>query len=592
MFVSKTAQLVLSDGTRHFSGMSATQLNPLIHSGEITVNTIIKITHFIVNSMGSGQRVCIVMACDVVGPHPNRIGDPKDVTKVGAVEGGAPQNTRGAQPMYGNVQSGNNNQGGGNPYTSSSNPYGNNNRNQNNPQNSSPIVRTSANGQHVTPISGLNMYSNRWVIRAKVTNKGEKKQWQNAKGEGSLFSITLQDSSGHDIRCTFFKEAVDKFYDMLEEGKVYNFSGGRLKVANMQWNNCKSQFEITFDQNSEIHLDDDGGDIMESYEFKKIGELENTEPNAYVDVLAVVKHVGDVNTFVSKKSGKEMTKCELTLEDDSGCDVKLTLWGDKAHAAAGTYANCPVVAFKKCRVGDFGGRCLGDGTPSVNPNIPEANQLSNWWAMNGNKTQTRSLSSAGGGGSNRDTFESRKEIRAIKDEHLGTNDKPDYLTFKATFSFLRKEKQGGDDTGGMWYTACANSEDPCKNMFKATQTSDGNWHCDKCQQTHDHCVRRFVLSGTVMDESSTTWVSIFNNEAQDMFGVTADYLYNIMNENGDRDPYNSAFAKSTYTDWIMTCKVKQDVVGDETRTKTSVFRMSPVDYAKESREILNALAAF
>lgn len=53
------------------------------------------------------------MACDVVGPHPNRIGDPKDVTKVGAVEGGAPQNTRGAQPMYGNVQSGNNNQGGG-----------------------------------------------------------------------------------------------------------------------------------------------------------------------------------------------------------------------------------------------------------------------------------------------------------------------------------------------------------------------------------------------------------------------------------------------------------------------------------------------
>jgi replication factor A1 len=109
--------------------------------------------------------------------------------------------------------------------------------------------------------------------------------------------------------------------------------------ANMQYNTCKSQFEITFDQNSEIQLDETGpaNDIREHYEFVKIDRLESVEPNAYVDILAVVKHVGETTSIVSKKSGKELVKCELTIEDDSGAEVRLTMWGDVAQAAQGKF---------------------------------------------------------------------------------------------------------------------------------------------------------------------------------------------------------------------------------------------------------------
>ena len=48
------------------------------------------------------------------------------------------------------------------------------------------------------------------------------------------------------VWCTFFKEAVEKFHGFMEEGRVYMFSGGMLKVSNMQYNMCKSQFEIMF----------------------------------------------------------------------------------------------------------------------------------------------------------------------------------------------------------------------------------------------------------------------------------------------------------------------------------------------------------
>ena len=584
-------QVVLSDGNRFLSGMCATQLNIKVNSGEIAQFGIINVNEFLVNTLPSGQKIVIVLRCELVQNPGSRIGNPVDITKAGNVGSAQAQPSGGvgggAQPMYGKVESA------GNPYGGSgggSNPYGSRGNSggmgMSGQGSSNPVIRTNASSQSFTPISGLNMYSNRWVIRAKITNKSEIRTWSNAKGEGSLFSVVVLDSSGTDVKCTFFKEAVDKFYNLLEEGRVYTFSGGRLKVANMQYNTCKSQFEITFDQNSEIHLQDDAEDIQESYDFVKIAALSEMEPSGFVDILAVVKHVADPAVIVSKKSGKEMTKCELTIQDDSGADVRLTVWGDLAANAQTKFANSPIVAFKRARISDYGGRSLSGSGCSVNPTIPQANQLRQWWADNGSNTQARSLSSAGGGARGADPFEQRKTVSSIKEEQLGYNEKPDWLSFKATITFLKKDKAGDE---GAWYTACFNSGDPCKNMFKATQTSDGFFHCDKCQQTNEKCVRRFIFSGTVADDTSTSWVSVFNEQAENMFnGVKADELYEKLAE-GDRDSYDSTFAKASCTEWIIKCKVKQEHVGDESRVKTSIVSLTPIDYAAESRNLLAAL---
>ena len=54
------------------------------------------------------------------------------------------------------------------------------------------------------------------------------KRWSNARGEGTLFSIDLLDEHGGEIRATFFKEACEKFFPMIEAGQVYTFSGKSL----------------------------------------------------------------------------------------------------------------------------------------------------------------------------------------------------------------------------------------------------------------------------------------------------------------------------------------------------------------------------
>jgi hypothetical protein len=98
--------------------MCATQLNPLVHSGIIAQYCVLNVSEFIVNTLGSGVKICILLGCETAGPNPgDKIGTPVDISKI---PGGPPPvetnnnfgNNSGAQPMYGGMQ-GQQQQGGG-----------------------------------------------------------------------------------------------------------------------------------------------------------------------------------------------------------------------------------------------------------------------------------------------------------------------------------------------------------------------------------------------------------------------------------------------------------------------------------------------
>ena len=599
---------VLSDGTHYVTGMLAQQV---MKNTGVQQDCIIRVDEYMCNEV-SNRHVIILLGITVLEQATGRIGTPIDIEKAAGVAT-HPAPIPAPQPLYNStnystttshhpsamdtVKSTSSNERPGST-GSGTNPYGRLVSPQQPPhqqQQSSnqPIVRANVSSG-ITPIAALNMYNNRWTIQARLTVKSDIKTWSNAKGEGSLFSVELLDAT-QDIRATFFKEAVDKFYHMLQVGKVYTFSGGRLKVANMQYNNCKSAYEITFDQNSEIHVANDDGNIEKVlYDFVKISQVEHLDANKNVDILAVVKSVSEPANLVSKKTGSELVKCDVTLMDDSGYEIALTIWGDKARTAVHDLAGNPVVAFRRARVGDYNGKSLSAG-PSyeIRPDhIPAAQQLASWWEQTGGTMAAqKSLSAAGGMGGKADLLTDRKPIAAIKQENMGLmgGDKADWLSFKATLSFIKKDKDGG-----AWYTACANAGEPCKNRFKCTQTTDNQWYCDKCQGTYPNPVRRWIFSGVVEDATSSTWVSFFNEQAEALLGVTADECYHASYNNGGFDPdaYDSVFAKVLFKEWIFKCKVKNEFHNDENRIKTSVYSMSPVDYVKESVDLLAAIEQF
>jgi hypothetical protein len=101
------------------------------------------------------------------------------------------------------------------------------------------------------PIEGLSPYQNKWTIKARVAHKSDIKHYSNQRGEGKLFNVTFMDETG-EIRATGFNEAVDNFYEVLQEGKVYFISRARVNIAKKQFSNVNNDYEIMFEQHTEI----------------------------------------------------------------------------------------------------------------------------------------------------------------------------------------------------------------------------------------------------------------------------------------------------------------------------------------------------
>lgn len=601
-------RIIVSDGECYIQGMLATQLNHLIESKELDTHHIVRIKQFIINGV-KGKTLMVVLGLDILDTSVHqKIGSPVDVEKAGAInlaKANGNYSNGGAAPMYNRTNSSSHYGSSSSNNKTSSPPLKKNNygsspggRNPYSPKygssrgSNAPIVHQqqgSAGGPRITPILQLNMYQNRFTIKGRVTTKSEIKHWSNARGEGTLSSLEVLDAAGTDIRITMFKEGVDKWHNYFEIGQVYTITGGRLKVANQKYNNCKSNYEMTIDVNTEIVKCEDSKEIQTMvFEFCKIGNLEQRDENSFVDVIGIVQEVGEVQSLTSKRTGQELKKADVTLIDDSGVQVRLTLWGTSAeeagHKLVGDGGDKKVVAFRRARVSDYGGKTLSGGDIFVEPDCPETEDVRMWWSSQGSRSApVKSLSSSGGAGGRMDGFNDRKVIADIKGQQLGeSNEKGDYLTFKGHFTFLKKDKEGG-----AWYTACPNKDEPCRNRCKINQTTDGSYHCDRCNGTYPNCNRKWIFSGTVGDGTSNTWVSIFDEQAQQLLGTTADEMFGHYETN--QEHYDAAFAKAAFTEWIFKCRVKKEMVNDEYRTKVQVVRMEHVNYASECRDMIAAL---
>lgn len=66
------------------------------------------------------------------------------------------------------------------------------------------------------------------------------------------------------------------------------------------------------------------------FNFTAIGDLQSVEKDTTIDVIGVLKEVGESSQIVSKTTSKPYDKRELTMVDVTGFSVRLTVWGSMA----------------------------------------------------------------------------------------------------------------------------------------------------------------------------------------------------------------------------------------------------------------------
>ncbi|KAG3249027.1 Replication protein A DNA-binding subunit [Phytophthora idaei] len=584
-------RIVLSDGTSYLSGMLATQLAPMMENESLKTNYVLQLKDYLGNEV-QGRRIIIVLKVGDIVPHFDCIGSPQNIDgsrgpSVPAAPAASvpPAAVLGARPTPPTQSSYQQPQAPANQYQqppAAPSSYTPPAKPAPSAYNRGPVVRQAPNIR-LSDIQSLNPYAGgRWTIKARVTTRSPIKNWTNSRGSGKLFSVDLLDAKKGEIRATFFNDGVDKFYEMLRPGGVFYFAGGKVKMANRRFSSVDNDYEVTFDPHSEISPAPEDGQISQmQYAFKKIAEIENVPADSNVDIIGIVRDVSQVNELMSK-AGKQLFKRDISLVDDSNAEIKCTMWNEQAQQDCSNWLN-QVLAIKGCRVSEYNGRSIstvGSSSLTVNPTIPEAGHLVTWFSNGGNATQTKSLSSGGGGfgGGSLGSFSERAVISDIKGKQLGFGQKPDYITVKGTVNFIKHDT-------GVYYQACP------KCQKKVVADVAQNYTCEKCQTSYPNCENSYILSVVMLDHTGSTWTTCFNDQGKVvMGGRTADEIGELRDTNPAL--FESIFKEALFKQYVCRLRVKAENVQEELRVKAGVVNLEPVNFVQESKDLLQAIAQY
>ncbi|RAH45988.1 replication factor A subunit protein RFA1 [Aspergillus brunneoviolaceus CBS 621.78] len=552
---------VFSDISNYVQTMLATQLNHKVTSGLLRKGCFVKLKSFQANAV-KGKKILIILELDVLQDlgESEKLGEPRPLESKVEEEDKPQPTTISSNGFYGSK-----------PQVA---PAPSHHRTQ--------TTRTglpSAAHTTIYPIEAISPYSHKWTIKARCTSKSTIKTWHNRNTEGKLFSVNLLDDSG-EIRATGFNDQCDMLYDVFQEGSVYYISNCRVQIAKKQFTNLNNDYELTFERDTIVEKAEDQSDVPQvRFNFTTISDLQSVEKDTTIDVIGVLKEAGEVSQIVSKTTSKPYNKRELTLVDNTGYSVRLTVWGNTAL----NFNTLPesVMAFKGVKVSDFGGRSLSllsSGSITVDPDIEEAHKLKGWYDAQGRDgvfTSHASMSGTAMSAARPDHF---KTIAQVREEQLGMSDEAVYFSLKATVIYIKQDN--------ICYPACLS--EGCNK--KVTELDPGQWRCERCDKTHSRPEYRYIMLVNVSDHTGQLWLSCFDDVGRQMMGTTADQLMEL--RQADERAAGELFQDANCRTWNFRCRAKIDHFGDQQRVRYQVSSARAINYSEEASRLAEQIDSY
>lgn len=467
------------------------------------------------------------------------------------------------------------------------------------PRQKDTIVKVgSSMSRRVQPLQALNPYNNQWTVKVRVVSKEPMRHIVTRKEqmEVPVFSMEAVDEDGTAIRITAWRDVAEKYYPLMEVDKVYYISRGALKAADRRYSNTGNLYEMTLNATATVEecVDADASKMQKAYHFIPIDKLSAYNGlRTVVDVLGVVTSVGPIGSIKRKSTMEELIRRDVTLLDKTGKTINLTLWGEIAthEGAMLEKLEHPLLAVSGVRVSDYNGvsiSTISKTTVQIDPaGEPHAEKLKHWFleegkvllaegrtteAGEGLSSRRASLSGASGNAE----YDSLSDLRL--DETPEAKEKPHYHTIKLTVAAIKPDQP-------MWYLAC-----PEPGVNNKVVEDNGRYWCEATQKHYDNFNRRYVVSMKALDSTGDGWLSVFDQQATEILGITADELAQLRDKADGS--YERKIKQACWKEYVVRLSVRTDEYQDVLRKRCMVTRCSPVDFQMESKRLLRLIQKF
>ncbi|XP_015794136.1 replication protein A 70 kDa DNA-binding subunit-like [Tetranychus urticae] len=352
--------------------------------------------------------------------------------------------------------------------------------------------RTHIAPERPIPIFNLSFQSS-WTIKGRVTVKGALGP---LKHGGNWFYFELSDLSGT-IKINAFQAETERFFGVIKLGHVYAISNGELKPAKLPFNTTKHLREITLKHYSIIReeLDFHDADFPNvPSNFTKISHLRNSPISSVVDVIGVCVFV----TLVNKGACRS-----VLIQDDSSTEIRLSIWNLSPNDFNPPIGSI-IVARRARLTQQHCGLILtvaGCATVDVNPDLPEAVRLLDWFNNHGSSTSFTSLSKGFFG-----------EISLINSLPQSLQD--DAIIYTNLEVII---------ISGCGYVYKAHTV--CGRRIKIYQRDIPV--CESCLDTLPQLSDQLLLTLGISDSSGSVEVSVFTDVALDLLSKTTNDIPNI-----------------------------------------------------------------
>ena len=437
------------------------------------------------------------------------------------------------------------------------------------------------------PIGELSSYIPRWTIRARVTSKAQVRSFQRGKGgEGRVFHVELLDAGGDEIRASFWNEAVTLFHDKLQKGRCYTFSGGSVRVANRQFNQCNHRYELSFDGAAKVEEVADVTQI-EQHVFK-LTDLRGfqSRPVPFTsDICGVITGFQPYIAFTSKE-GKPLVKREVTIADDTATSLMVTLWGERAQMQDSVFAGNPVVVMKGVLVKEWnGGRSgslLEGGDILLDAAVPEMEKMRRWWSEGGSSEVIKALSGLGTRGPSGTEVGDLGDMRCQAEQLLGDQGK--VFTVFARLVQVQMRKQG--EPQPMFYMAC--QEPKSGKGLLCNRRVDESGFCASCGRA-GKVAPRLYFRCKFSDFADSPWLTTFDEASQKLIGLSAEQLKALEDGHG-REAAEMAVRMAYNRELLqLTVRAKHDSWNGEPRTNVTCIDARPVSRGERGRAMVREI---